>query len=516
MATRFALALAALLLVLPAAAQVKGQLGSQNVKSTGSTTFRSLSDRFADRMNAKDWGLVANKAADQSALALTFIRAAKTARKCAFFPAGIWYIGHVNLSTDENVCIEGEMPMDSNASTGLQGTVFRSWSGGDIFTFGNGTTAVRNIRLRNFGVLGCTGCSNQDGITFKGVFWANVENVTLTDCDGNNFVVEGGTIGSSYLWFQGFSSRSSGNGAALKIDAGAAYVTAVGLNNFELAGANDTDATALHLIEVYAISMTNGWIQVSDSKKGHVKIQAYDAGTNDFTTIGIPAIWAANVTIDSEDATDVLIEVTNINAANNSDTTRLINGYLNVDGKIEYADATSYTMSGGFRSYKHRLSSAKTIGLFYLGRGETAVDNEAETNVSIERQGADGSAAVAIVNNAAWKLGRGLAFTPATVTYSASMTPDCTAGGVQVISANNGTAFTINAATGCVSGQLLTVTIRNVRGGGAALGAATWAAGYHLAAAWTQPADTFQRTITFRYDGTSFLEINRTTGDVAN
>jgi Pectate lyase superfamily protein len=103
--------------------------------------------------------------------------------------------------------------------------------------------------------------------------------------------------------------------------------------------------------------------------------------------------------------------------------------------------------------------------------------------------------------------------TPTAITYGTSMTPDAALGSKQVITATNATAFTINAPTNPLTGQELTVTVRNTSGG--ALGAATWNAIFKMAA-WTNPADTFSRSITFVYNGTNWVETGRTPADVPN
>jgi hypothetical protein len=100
-----------------------------------------------------------------------------------------------------------------------------------------------------------------------------------------------------------------------------------------------------------------------------------------------------------------------------------------------------------------------------------------------------------------------------TVTYSASMAIDSTAGEFFDITPNNGTAFTINNPTGGFDTKSITFKIRNTTGG--ALGAATWASTFKMAA-WTQPATGFSRSITFVYDGTNWVESGRTPADVAN
>lgn len=84
----------------------------------------------------------------------------------------------------------------------------------------------------------------------------------------------------------------------------------------------------------------------------------------------------------------------------------------------------------------------------------------------------------------------------------------------QRITANAATAPTIGAPSTTVSGQRLTITIRNASGG--AMGATTFNAIYKLGAAWTNPANGFSRSIEFMCDGTNFVEIGRTAADVAN
>jgi hypothetical protein len=100
-----------------------------------------------------------------------------------------------------------------------------------------------------------------------------------------------------------------------------------------------------------------------------------------------------------------------------------------------------------------------------------------------------------------------------TVTYSASMTIDCTQGSYHTITATNGSAFAINAPTSPLDGQPLTITLRNASGG--ALGAATWNAAFKMSA-WTNPANANSRSITFIYNGTNWIQISQTGVDVPN
>lgn len=92
--------------------------------------------------------------------------------------------------------------------------------------------------------------------------------------------------------------------------------------------------------------------------------------------------------------------------------------------------------------------------------------------------------------------------------------------GIYRITATNGTAFTINvqentSSASIVPGQIFTVVIRNASGG--ALGTVTFAgATFKTSGAFTAPANGFNRSITFYYDGSHGVEIMRSSADVAN
>lgn len=97
--------------------------------------------------------------------------------------------------------------------------------------------------------------------------------------------------------------------------------------------------------------------------------------------------------------------------------------------------------------------------------------------------------------------------------YSATIATDASLGNMFDITATNATAFTISNPTSPANDQRITYTIRNTSGG--ALGAITWGAAFKLSA-WTSPATANSRSITFRYDGTNWVEIGRTPADVPN
>lgn len=109
---------------------------------------------------------------------------------------------------------------------------------------------------------------------------------------------------------------------------------------------------------------------------------------------------------------------------------------------------------------------------------------------------------------------RPLAMSPtvATLTYSASMTPQAHVAIIHQVTVTNGTAMTMNAPANPSIGMDLTLDILNSSGG--AMGAITWNAIYKMAGAFTNPASTKRRTIRFYYDGTSWIEVCRAAADI--
>src|SRR5207245_6846495 len=98
-------------------------------------------------------------------------------------------------------------------------------------------------------------------------------------------------------------------------------------------------------------------------------------------------------------------------------------------------------------------------------------------------------------------------------TYGRSVGINASLGSGFRVTATNGAAFMIANPTDPTTGQRITIMIRNASGG--ALGPVRWGTLYKLAA-WISPANGSSRSITFWYDGTNWVEVNRTTVDVSN
>lgn len=90
------------------------------------------------------------------------------------------------------------------------------------------------------------------------------------------------------------------------------------------------------------------------------------------------------------------------------------------------------------------------------------------------------------------------------LTYSATIATDSSLAEWFTITATNNTAFTISNPTNPVDGASIEYTIYNASGG--AMGAITWGTGAFKMSAWTNPANGFNRTIRFRYDGSFWVQ----------
>lgn len=99
-----------------------------------------------------------------------------------------------------------------------------------------------------------------------------------------------------------------------------------------------------------------------------------------------------------------------------------------------------------------------------------------------------------------------------TMTYAAAMTPDPTTSIKKKIVVTDGNPFTFSAPINPFPGGLLVLDIVNSSGG--AMGTITWNAVYKMAGAFTNPASTKRRTISFMYDGTDWVETARNAADI--
>lgn len=98
------------------------------------------------------------------------------------------------------------------------------------------------------------------------------------------------------------------------------------------------------------------------------------------------------------------------------------------------------------------------------------------------------------------------------ITYSATMATNAALGNTFSIVATDTAGMTISNPTNAASGQTITYLLKNSSGG--TMGTITWGNLFKVTAI-TKPANGFQRSISFLYDGTNWIETNFSGVDVA-
>ena len=94
----------------------------------------------------------------------------------------------------------------------------------------------------------------------------------------------------------------------------------------------------------------------------------------------------------------------------------------------------------------------------------------------------------------------GTSFSP---TYGTTVSIDALLGDEAVITVTNATGFTINNPTNGVAGDWLNIEVRNTSGG--VMATPTWDTAYKMAT-FSKPQNGTRRSVTFRYNGTQWVE----------
>ena len=117
---------------------ISGNASSATALATGSTTARTLANRFADVVNVLDFGAVGDGVADDTAAIQAAINAAPLNGGTVFFPAGIYKFSNISVTSPISICGEG---YQDSATRFVNPT-----ASSPFFSFSN----VNGISLSNF------------------------------------------------------------------------------------------------------------------------------------------------------------------------------------------------------------------------------------------------------------------------------------------------------------------------------------------------------------------------------
>ena len=165
-----------------------GNISNSTAISTGSTTARSLANRFADVVNVKDFGAVGDGVADDTAAIQAAITAA-TSRSSIYFPDGTYNILSQLVFTTSNVDIVGSG----------SGSTFIKYIGAsttnDIIVVGDGITQIVNVNFTGFTLYSTTTMAGGFAMRLKKYCRSNITDVILNGQDISPVKLYGG------FWF---------------------------------------------------------------------------------------------------------------------------------------------------------------------------------------------------------------------------------------------------------------------------------------------------------------------------
>jgi len=184
--------------------------GANEVIATGSTTARSLEDRFADVVNVLDYGATGDGATDDT----DAIKAAITAADAGIFiPAGTYIISS-SLVLPQNFTIQGA---GKNRSVLKISPSFTQDGYLDSVIQDPAGTILPRIYLRDFTIDGQGGATVASAIKFSNHYDSVFENIYIRQSTGHGFYLQrpvNGAMNNCYI------NSPAGNGIRIEADAG--------------------------------------------------------------------------------------------------------------------------------------------------------------------------------------------------------------------------------------------------------------------------------------------------------
>jgi len=180
------------------------------VKSTGSTTARSLANRFADVVNVKDFGAVGDSVTDDTAAIQAAVNYGSSNKKSVYIPSGTYLVNGISGSDSYlNGILIPFNTVNTDPSLGIEifgdfgSTVIKANSNNIIaIRVSRNYVTIRDIIIDGNGKTGCTGIgivpeSTTQTTTLVSQSYVNIENCGIQNCTQGIWIKPGPTVGGS-------------------------------------------------------------------------------------------------------------------------------------------------------------------------------------------------------------------------------------------------------------------------------------------------------------------------------
>jgi hypothetical protein len=241
-----------------------------------------------------------------------------------------------------------------------------------VIAIGDGITQTTFVRIESLKLLGDGVSNTSDGLYINSAMYCNFVDLYITYFGRNNIsITTTGSVSTMFLYFLNIKSKVA-RGSCLKMDYGTKWVTSVYFENLVIESYSTITCTAIDLTGSITLNLTNAWIQVYGSKKGHIVLRSSSAN-----------IRGVNVKVDSDVSSDVLVYMDIAPTV----ITGNIKGEIGIDGKIEFNDGSQVacTSMGYFVPYGSHLNYPVIDNLILTDSSKTVAERESSTSTNAMR-----------------------------------------------------------------------------------------------------------------------------------
>lgn len=466
-------------------------LSTANVLANGALIPRNLGSYFGEVFNVKNYGAFGDGVTDDQVALEATLTAASASCGTVYAPSGTYaYATSPNFA---RTCVNVIADRD---------TIFKHTGTGNAFILDGGASPATGIFGNRYDGIIVQGNANSTNCIYVRAVHHSVflhPRCKGSSTTGSGILVEWGVLNT---WIH--PTVSVNEGTLSPIPLYGMYLTR------RAALENTTTQQIINPI-MEGLTNTNGWGIVLDYAVRNFII----GGTSESNANGLQLTANSlqnavnSLDLESNAGDDVLVL-----SSENSFDSLLSTGNFRMKGSAAF---TNEVRSGIFDDIIIDNTGGTPFGnmlrnLTYAANGGTLTNNGTKTELDHVQNANTNVPALHTMPDT-------VAILRVLPTYGANVTIDVNVGSSFSIVPTDGNAFTvvnpINGAFGASpqTGSRIRIAIKNTSG--APLGTATWENKYKMSA-WTQPANGFSRTIEFEFDGTNWIEQNRTPADVAN